>query len=102
MGFLKKSVWGSALQAELAQGAVGVGMSFLQSRHDAHWIECPERWKKSDSEPGRGLSSRAGAWCAAEVRSHTRSQAGATRSMWARLPSTGHLLCVCCVLYVTL
>ena len=77
-------------------GCLETGHGFSAIQHDADWIECPERRKKSESQPWCGLSSRAGAWCAAEVRSQVRSQAGATRSLWARLPFTGHLLCVCC------
>lgn len=57
-------------------------VGFLQTRHDADWVECQER--SSESQPGCGLSSRSGAWCAAEVRSRVRSQVGAARTMAAR------------------
>lgn len=99
-GFSEEKCLEKRFAGRVGVGGCGVGETghgFSAIQHDADWIECPERRKKSESQPRCGLSSRAGAWCAAEVRSHVRSQAGATGAcMWARLPFTGHLLCVCC------
>lgn len=78
----------------MERGKLEAGVGFLQARHDADQVELQER--RSESQPGSRLSSRSGAWSAAEVKSLVRSQVGAVRTMAAKAYTPTALTSACC------